>query len=150
MTESQCRVHLTRLLFIVCENNDWLSHYGIWAIIPCSPYMVCVRVRKLAEIFFAKDRTAPEANRLNSFLRILEMQFHRKKKDKNKQKSHKSLFESLSKNTWKHTELKYLHQLRKKTKVLFLHDREAIRRSSHSPIDITAACLSDIKNINHK
>ena len=42
---------------------------------------------------------APEANRFNSFLGILEMQFHRKKKDKNKQKSHKSLFESLSKNT---------------------------------------------------
>ena len=42
---------------------------------------------------------APEANRFNSFLRVLEMQFHRKKKDKNKQKSHKSLFESLSKNT---------------------------------------------------
>ena len=54
---------------------------------------------KLAEIFFAKDRTAHEANHFNSFLRILEMQFHRKKKDKNKQKSHKSLFESLSKNT---------------------------------------------------
>ena len=44
--------------------------------------------------------TAQEANRFNSFLRILEMQFRRKKKDKNKQKSHKSLFESLSKNTW--------------------------------------------------
>ena len=43
------------------------------------------------------------------------MQFHRKKKDKNKQKSHKSLFESLSKNTWKYMELKYLNQLRKKT-----------------------------------
>ena len=39
------------------------------------------------------------------------MQFQRKKKDKNKQKSHKSLFESLSKNTWKHMELKYLDQL---------------------------------------
>ena len=38
------------------------------------------------------------------------MQFHRKKKDKNKQKSHKSLFESLSKNTWKYMELKYLDQ----------------------------------------
>ena len=38
--------------------------------------------------FFAKDRKAPEASRFNSFLRILEMQFHRKKKDKNKQKSH--------------------------------------------------------------
>ena len=54
---------------------------------------------KLAEIFFAKDGTAPEANRFNSFLIILEMQFHRKKKGKNKQKSHKSLFESLLKNT---------------------------------------------------
>ena len=54
---------------------------------------------KVAEIFFAKDRTAPEGNRFNSFLRILEMQCHRKEKDKNKQKSHKSLFESLSKNT---------------------------------------------------
>ena len=46
------------------------------------------------------------------------MQFQRKKKDKNKQKSHKSLFESLSKNTWKHMELKYLDQLRKKTGVV--------------------------------
>ena len=65
--------------------------------------MVGVRVSlnlKLAEIFFVEDRTAPEANRFSSFLRILEMQFHRKKKDKNKQNSHKSLFESLSKNTW--------------------------------------------------
>ena len=61
---------------------------------------VCVSLNwKLAEIFFAKDKMAPEANRFNSFLRILEMQFHRKKKDKNKQESHKSLFESLSKNT---------------------------------------------------
>ena len=33
------------------------------------------------------------------------MQFQGKKKDKNKQKSHKSLFESLSKNTWKHMEV---------------------------------------------
>ena len=50
-------------------------------------------------IQFLINRTAPEANRFNTFLRILEMQFHRKKKDKNKQKSHKRLFESLSKNT---------------------------------------------------
>ena len=55
-----------------------------------------VGVRVSLKFLFAKDRTAPEAN---SFLRILEMQFHRKKKDKNKQESHKSLFESLSKNT---------------------------------------------------
>ena len=75
--------------------------------------MVGVRVSLKLEAsweFFAKDRTAPEANRVNSFLRILEMQFHRKKKDKNKQNSHKSLFESLSKNTWKYMELKYLDQ----------------------------------------
>ena len=42
---------------------------------------------------------ASEANRFDSFLTLLEMQFHRKKKDENKQNSHKSLFESLSKNT---------------------------------------------------
>ena len=53
----------------------------------------------VAEIFFGKDRTAPEANRFNSFLRILETQFHRKKKDKNKQRSRKSLFDSLPKST---------------------------------------------------
>ena len=48
--------------------------------------MVGVRVSLKLEaslsFFFAKDRTAPKANRFNSFLRILEMQFHRKKKDK--------------------------------------------------------------------
>ena len=35
---------------------DWLSRYGIWDIIPRSPYMVGVRVslklEALAEIFF--------------------------------------------------------------------------------------------------
>ena len=68
-----------------------------------SIYGQCTRQFKIGSylrFFFAKDRTAPEANHFNSFLRILEMQFHRKKKDKNKQKSHKSLFESLLKNTW--------------------------------------------------
>ena len=98
--------------------------------------MVGVRVSLKLEaswdFFFAKDRTAPEANRFNSFLRILEMQFQRKKKDKNKQKSHKSLFESLSKNTWKHMELKYLDQLRKKTSVVSSWSR------SHSPIESLA------------
>ena len=67
-----------------------------------SIYGQCTRQFKIGSylrFFFAKDRTAPKANRFNSFLRILEMQFHRKKKDKNKQKSHKSLFESLLKNT---------------------------------------------------
>ena len=96
--------------------------------------MVGVRVSLKLEaswnFFVAKDRT--EANRFNSFLRILEMQFHRKKKDKNKQKSHKSLFESLSKNTWKHMELKYLDQLRKKTGVVSSWSR------SHSLIESLA------------
>ena len=67
-----------------------------------SIYGQCTRQFKIGSylrFFFAKDRTVPEANRFNSFLRILQMQFHRKKKDKNKQKSHKSLFESLLKNT---------------------------------------------------
>ena len=40
---------------------------------------------------------APEANRFNSFLRILENAISSGKT--NKQKGHKSLFESLSKNT---------------------------------------------------
>ena len=56
--------------------------------------MVGVRVSLKLEAsldFFAKDRTAPEANRFNSFLGILEMQFHRKKKDKNKQKKPQEL-----------------------------------------------------------
>ena len=60
---------------------------------------VSLKLEASGDFFFAKDRTAPEANCFNSFLRILEMQFHRKKKDKNKQKSLKGLFESLSKNT---------------------------------------------------
>ena len=68
-----------------------------------SIYGQCTRQFKIGSylrFFFAKDRTAPEANHFNSFLRILEMQFHRKKKDKNnKKKGHKSLFESLLKNT---------------------------------------------------
>ena len=67
-----------------------------------SIYGWCTRQFKIGSqlrFFFAKDRTAPEANRFNSFLRILEMKFQGKKKDKKKKKSHKSLFESLSKNT---------------------------------------------------
>ena len=51
----------------------------------------------IAEIFLAKDRMAPEENRLNSSLRILENAISSGKT--NKQKSHKILFESLSKNT---------------------------------------------------
>ena len=47
---------------------------------------------KLAEIFFTKDRMAPEEDRFNSY--------NTKKKNNftGKQKSHKSLFESLLKN----------------------------------------------------
>ena len=37
-----------------------------------SIYGWCTRQFKVAEIFFAKDRMAPEGNRFNSFLRILE------------------------------------------------------------------------------
>ena len=55
------------------------------------------------------------------------MQFHRENKQTNKQKRHKSLFESLSKNTWKYMKLKYLDQPRKKTTIVF-HDREAATR----------------------
>ena len=46
---------------------------------------------------------APEANRFDSFLRKLKNAISSKKTTTNKQKSHKSLFESLSKNaenTW--------------------------------------------------
>ena len=64
-----------------------------------SIYGRCTRqfkIGKLAEIFFAKDRTALEANRFNSFLRILEMQIpSKRKKTKTNKKRHKSLFESL-------------------------------------------------------
>ena len=44
---------------------------------------------------------APEANRFNSFLRVLENAISSEKTNKqtNKQNSHKSLFEKLSKNT---------------------------------------------------
>ena len=85
--------------------------------------MVGVRVSLKLEaswdFFFAKDRTAPEANRF-------------KIKDKNKQKRDKSLFESLSKNTWKHMELKHLDHLRKKASVVSSWSR------SHSPIESRA------------
>ena len=104
--------------------------------------MVGVRVSLKLEAswdytFFAKDRyrTAPEANRFNSFLRILEMQFRRKKKDKNKQKSHKSLFESLSKNTWQHMEQKVPWPVTKEESVVSSWSRSHIRRLCHSPID---------------
>ena len=85
--------------------------------------MVGVRVSlKLADTwdFFVKDTMVPEASRFDSFLRILENAISSGKKKTKKQKSHKSLFESLSKNTWKYMELKYLDQLRKKTSAVSL------------------------------
>ena len=85
--------------------------------------MVGVRVSLKLEAswdFFSRriERCPKQIVLIHLILRILEMQFHREKKDENKQKSHKNLFESLSKNTWKHMELKYLDQLRKKTSVV--------------------------------
>ena len=47
----------------------------------------------------------------------------------NKQESHKSLFESLSKNTWKYRKLKYLDQIRKTTSIVSSWSR------NHSPVD---------------
>ena len=51
-------------------------------------FLKCV-ARKTISVNVAKDRTAPEANRFNSFLRILEMQFQRKEK---RQKQTKKVF----------------------------------------------------------
>ena len=71
-----------------------------------SIYGRCTRQFKIGSLlrfFFAKDRTAPEGNRFNLFLRILEMQFHRKKKDKNKQKATRACLKVCRKtheNTW--------------------------------------------------
>ena len=50
---------------------DWLSHHGIWAIIPCSPYMVIVHVLVSLRLeaswdFFSKDRMAPPKKSFNS------------------------------------------------------------------------------------
>ena len=127
---------------------DWLSRHGIWAIIPCSPYMVSVRVSLKLEaswVFFSRRiERCPKQIALTHFLEYWKCNFIERKKTTNKQKRHKSLFESLSKNTWKHMELKYLDQIRKKTSVASSWSR------SHSPIEsLAAAGLSDIKNINH-
>ena len=72
---------------------------------------------------------APEVNHFNSFLRKQENAVSWGKKKTNKQKSHKSLFESLLKTAWKYMELKYLDQLWKKTSVISSWLR------SHLPID---------------
>ena len=55
-----------------------------------SIYGRCTRqfkIRSKQRVFFAKDRTAPEANRFNSFLGIPEMQFHQRKKTKTNKKA---------------------------------------------------------------
>ena len=87
--------HLIGLAVMVYELLYHALH--IWSV------YASVQNWKLAEIFFAKDRTAPEANCFNSFLRILEMQFHQKKKDKNKQKATRACLKVCRKaheNTW--------------------------------------------------
>ena len=64
---------------------------------------VSLKLEAILRFFFAKDRRAPEPNCFNSFLRILEMQFHRKKKDKNKQKATRVCLKVCRKtreNTW--------------------------------------------------
>ena len=58
-------------------------------------------------------------------------------------KSHKSLFESLSRNTWRYMKLKYVDQLQKKTSIVSSWSR------SHSPIDSCSLFIRH-KNINHK
>ena len=63
----------------------------------------------------------------------------------NKQNSHKSLFESWSKNTWKYMKLKYLDQLRKR-QVLFLNDREATRRVRPSSDVVVLPCRTKFWN----
>ena len=60
---------------------------------------VSLKLEASPDFFFAKDRMAPEANRFNSLLRKLENAVSSGKIKPNKQKSHKSLFESLSKTT---------------------------------------------------
>ena len=102
------------------SNYTMLSIYG--------RVRVSLKLEASWEIF---SRMAPEANRFNSFLRILENAISLEKT--NKRKSNKSLFESLLKNTWKYMELKYLDQLRKKTSVVSSWSRS--HSPSHSPID---------------
>ena len=75
---------------------------------------------------------APEANCFNSFLRILEMQFHRKTKTNKKAwRACLKVCRKTHENTWSSSTLTSYER----RQVLFLHDREAIRRSSHSPLD---------------
>ena len=96
-----------------------------------SMYAQCTSQFKIGSqlrYFFVKDRIAPEENRFNS-QNTRKCNFIGEKKDK--QKSRKSLFESLSKNTWKYMRLKYLDQLRKDKISIAV----SARSRSHSLID---------------
>ena len=101
--------------------------------------MVGVRVSLKLEaswdFSFARDRTAPEANRFNSFLRILEMQFRPKKKDKKQTKKPQELVWKFFEKHMKTHGTKSTLTSYERRQVLFLHDCEAIRQSSHSPMD---------------
>ena len=67
---------------------------------------------KLAESFSRRIEWCPK--KIVLIVKILENAISSGKKKTNK-KSHKSVFERLSKNTRRHMKLKYLDQLRKKT-----------------------------------
>ena len=98
-----------------------------------------VQKRNVAEIFFSR-KTERRPKKIVLIFRILENSISSGKQT-NKQKSHKSLLESFSKNTWKYTKLKYLDQLRKKTSIASLWSR------SHSTID---NCSLLIRNKEYK
>ena len=83
---------------------------------------------KLDETIFLR-RIEWRPKKIVLILRILENAISLGKKETGKQKSHRSLFESLAKNTWKYMKLKYLDQLRKKTSIVSSWSR------SHLPLD---------------
>ena len=82
---------------------------------------------KLAEIFSRRIEWCPK--KIFLIVKILENAISSGKKKTNK-KSHKSVFECLSKNTRRHMKLKYLDQLRKKTSTV-----SSWSRRHFSPID---------------
>ena len=81
--------------------------------------MVSVRVSSKLEaswdLFSRRIEWRPE--KIVLFLSILE--FHREKKKQQASKKATRVFLKLSKNTWKYMKLKYLDQLRKKTRLLY-------------------------------
>ena len=76
--------------------------------------MVNVRVSLKLEgswdFFSRRIERRPKQIVLIHFLEYYKCNFIERKKTKTKKKGHKSLFESLLKNTWKYMELKYLDQ----------------------------------------